>query len=141
MKKKIMSGANKNRVKRLVCPNCGEPDNGNCACTRNKCLRCGQPVGNITFTFCDKCWEKEKKGEPMSKANGEKMENVSKEFFCCPAFERHIGLGVFFKSLNFWRVKTPPFYAPPVIVHCPFCGTVLRQHERAIYHQYHPLAQ
>ena len=40
------------------CPNCGET-NDPCACMRNKCVRCGEPVGNITFTICDDCWEKE----------------------------------------------------------------------------------
>lgn len=39
-----------------TCKNCNEPDNGNCACMRNKCKMCGAPVGNVTFTYCDKCW-------------------------------------------------------------------------------------
>jgi hypothetical protein len=25
---------------------------------RNKCVDCGEPVGNITFTACDSCWDK-----------------------------------------------------------------------------------
>jgi len=37
------------------CPNCGEKKVV-CACMRNKCIRCGKPVGNITFTYCDKCF-------------------------------------------------------------------------------------
>lgn len=26
---------------------------------RNKCNTCGKPVGNITFSVCDECWDKE----------------------------------------------------------------------------------
>lgn len=26
-----------------------------CACMRNKCLRCSKSVDNITFTVCDDC--------------------------------------------------------------------------------------
>ena len=40
----------------MECPNCQEPT-GQCACMRNKCVLCGEPVGNITFTVCDDCWE------------------------------------------------------------------------------------
>lgn len=40
----------------LGCPNCKEVA-VECACARNKCLHCGKPVGNITFTVCDKCWD------------------------------------------------------------------------------------
>jgi NAD-dependent SIR2 family protein deacetylase len=40
------------------CYNCGETVD-ECACMRNKCIRCGRPVGNITFTICDECWDKE----------------------------------------------------------------------------------
>jgi len=42
------------------CENCKE-DTIECACMRNKCIKCGESVGNITFTVCDKCWGKEKK--------------------------------------------------------------------------------
>lgn len=42
-----------------ACPNCKEPMNTECACLRNKCVRCLEPVGNITFTVCDDCWDKE----------------------------------------------------------------------------------
>ena len=38
------------------CPNCKEPLKSECACLRNKCIKCGDPVGNITFTFCDSCY-------------------------------------------------------------------------------------
>ena len=41
-----------------ACPNCKEPINTECACLRNKCVRCLEPVGNITFTVCDDCWDK-----------------------------------------------------------------------------------
>jgi len=44
-------------MNRQICPNCQERKNP-CACMKNKCLRCGAPVGNITFTYCDKCWDK-----------------------------------------------------------------------------------
>lgn len=39
------------------CPNCGDPS-GECACMKNKCIICGEPVGNITFSVCDECWDK-----------------------------------------------------------------------------------
>jgi hypothetical protein len=38
------------------CPNCKETVK-ECACMRNICHKCGNPVGNITFTVCDKCWD------------------------------------------------------------------------------------
>jgi hypothetical protein len=38
------------------CKNCGELL-VECACMRNKCIRCGRPVGNITFSICDDCWD------------------------------------------------------------------------------------
>lgn len=38
------------------CANCKEMVS-ECACMRNKCLKCGNPVGNITFTACDPCFE------------------------------------------------------------------------------------
>jgi len=48
------------------CPNC-EEIKAPCACMRNKCIDCGAPVGNITFTVCDDCWDKHHK-ENMLKA-------------------------------------------------------------------------
>lgn len=39
----------------IPCPNCKETQQS-CKCLRNECLRCGGPVGNITFTVCDDCW-------------------------------------------------------------------------------------
>lgn len=39
------------------CPNCKETKEP-CACMRNLCRHCGNPVGNITFTCCDECWDK-----------------------------------------------------------------------------------
>ena len=38
------------------CPNCKETKK-ECACMRNICHKCGKPVGNITFTICDDCWD------------------------------------------------------------------------------------
>ena len=38
------------------CPNCNETEQP-CACMRNICYKCGKPVGNITFTVCDDCWD------------------------------------------------------------------------------------
>lgn len=40
------------------CHNCKEKKL-ECACLRNKCLNCGKSVGNVTFTYCDKCWDKQ----------------------------------------------------------------------------------
>ena len=40
-----------------LCPNCKEDLDSWCACMRNTCIKCGKPVGNITFTVCDDCWE------------------------------------------------------------------------------------
>ena len=48
--------------KLLICPNCKEElmDNHtlklDCACMKNLCNRCGKPVGNITFSYCEDCW-------------------------------------------------------------------------------------
>ena len=39
------------------CPNCKEIIN-ECACIRNKCVKCSNSIGNITFTVCDSCWDK-----------------------------------------------------------------------------------
>ena len=41
------------------CPNCKETIEL-CACMRNICKRCGNPVGNITFAICDDCFDKPK---------------------------------------------------------------------------------
>ena len=40
------------------CLNCKETKKP-CACMRNKCVVCKEPVGNITFTVCDSCWNVE----------------------------------------------------------------------------------
>lgn len=45
------------KQKSKECPNCKEKKK-KCACLRNKCVSCGRPVGNITFTVCDPCWLK-----------------------------------------------------------------------------------
>jgi predicted amidophosphoribosyltransferase len=39
-----------------LCPNCKETIE-QCACMHNICHKCGKPVGNITFTICDECWD------------------------------------------------------------------------------------
>ena len=39
----------------IICDNCKECEPV-CACLRNICVVCGAPVGNITFTVCDECW-------------------------------------------------------------------------------------
>jgi hypothetical protein len=49
------------------CSNCKETEN-DCACIRNKCNDCGEPVGNITFTVCDKCWDKAEQKEESNEA-------------------------------------------------------------------------
>lgn len=48
---------------KTACPNCKEKLEP-CACLRNKCIKCGEPVGNITFTVCDDCWDKGMKNLP-----------------------------------------------------------------------------
>ncbi len=40
------------------CPKCHET-NAECRCLRGKCDICGKPLGKITYTFCDECWETE----------------------------------------------------------------------------------
>ena len=45
------------------CPNCKEKKK-KCACIRNICIECGKPVGNITFTVCDDCWDKSVRAIP-----------------------------------------------------------------------------
>ena len=40
-----------------ICPNCKKPNDGNCDCMKNICIKCGKPVGNITFSVCDNCWD------------------------------------------------------------------------------------
>lgn len=45
-------------MRSVPCANCKE-EVVECACMRNKCIRCGNAVGNITFTVCDDCWDKD----------------------------------------------------------------------------------
>lgn len=54
-------------VEPTPCPNCKETSEP-CRCMRNRCMRCGGAVGNITFTVCDDCWDI-KPGKPESSAN------------------------------------------------------------------------
>jgi hypothetical protein len=49
-------GVGSKRVIGTLCPNCKEQVS-ECACMRNKCIVCGEAVGNITFTVCDECWK------------------------------------------------------------------------------------
>ena len=44
------------KLQSMICDNCKEYEIP-CACSRNKCVVCGAPVGNITFTVCDECWD------------------------------------------------------------------------------------
>lgn len=70
------------------CPNCKETSS-ECACLRNKCLRCGEPVGNITFTWCDTCWDKDTKNDcdnmhqahPVHMKEWKKLYNLCVEHF------------------------------------------------------------
>lgn len=57
------------------CPNCKEAEDV-CACLRNKCHLCGNPVGNITFTICDDCWGKEFP-QPILKKQVKQMEDLN----------------------------------------------------------------
>jgi hypothetical protein len=52
------------------CPNCKETQQP-CACIRNTCHRCKNPVGNITFSVCDDCWK-----ELFPSEKGEKVEAI-----------------------------------------------------------------
>jgi hypothetical protein len=53
-----MTTTPKDDKEKELCPNCKEPADGNCACMRNKCIRCGESVGNVTFTVCEDCWHR-----------------------------------------------------------------------------------
>lgn len=44
------------KTEKTKCPNCKESQPP-CKCLRNICMRCGESVGNITFTVCDDCWD------------------------------------------------------------------------------------
>ena len=44
------------KLQSIICDNCKEYEPV-CACLRNICVVCGAPVGNITFTVCDECWD------------------------------------------------------------------------------------
>jgi hypothetical protein len=48
--------SNENIKQELPCSNCREVIK-ECACMRNKCIKCGKSVGNITFSYCDDCWK------------------------------------------------------------------------------------
>jgi len=57
------------------CPNCKETSK-ECACMRNICKDCGEPVGNITFSVCDKCWDEERK----EKKREERIRKIEEAF-------------------------------------------------------------
>ena len=48
------------------CPNCKEIVEI-CECMRNKCMDCGKPVGNITFSVCDDCWNENSRNRKVKK--------------------------------------------------------------------------
>lgn len=79
------------------CPNCKETVK-ECACMRNKCGRCGGPVGNITFSVCDECWDKVKPAAPDSAAGGEdkwsKLQNLYKLMFDDKGLSDETGLAI-----------------------------------------------
>lgn len=53
---RLLKDTNQNEtINTEPCPNCKETKQP-CACMRNLCCKCGKPVGNITFTVCDDCW-------------------------------------------------------------------------------------
>ena len=60
MEETLNTNENGNCANRVLatepCPNCNETVE-QCACMRNICYKCGKPVGNITFTICDDCWD------------------------------------------------------------------------------------
>ena len=57
------------------CPNCKETVEI-CECMRNECMDCGKPVGNITFSVCDKCWDEERK----EKKREERIRKIEEAF-------------------------------------------------------------
>jgi hypothetical protein len=64
--------------KKEPCPNCKELV-AECACLRNKCNNCGEPVGNITFPVCDDCWDAYHKAEPEKKEQEETQEQLDEQ--------------------------------------------------------------
>ena len=55
------------------CANCKETI-AECACMRNICVKCNKPVGNITFSHCDKCFDilhSEPTQESVKERNGD----------------------------------------------------------------------
>ena len=62
---KWLGGGELTSSEQPACPNCKECQTV-CACLRNTCFRCGSPVGNITFTVCDACWDAKPPNVPIS---------------------------------------------------------------------------
>lgn len=50
-----------------LCPNCKKELNDNCDCMKNLCRKCDNPVGNITFTVCDECWDSNETDKALRK--------------------------------------------------------------------------
>lgn len=72
----------------MECPNCKEKIK-ECGCIRNKCIKCGKPVGNITFSVCDYCWDAEMPDEKLkscwscgSTTHRGKTYNIKDYVFC-----------------------------------------------------------
>lgn len=61
------------------CSNCKENINP-CACMRNECVKCKKPVGNITFSVCDECWDSEHPKLPKAARDGVTEEVIRKAF-------------------------------------------------------------
>lgn len=63
------------------CPNCRETFE-ECACMRNICRKCSNPVGNITFSVCDDCWdEKHGKQDAVTKEGEIHIDYLEKIIF------------------------------------------------------------
>jgi transcriptional regulator with XRE-family HTH domain len=91
------------------CPNCKET-NSECACIRNKCIRCGDPVGNITFTVCDDCWDKK---HSQSFADLFRESRIEKEI-TLRELSKAVGLSIGYLSDIEHKRRNPP--APEIVV-------------------------
>lgn len=88
----------------LLCPNCAEVTEGplankdGCACMRNKCKVCSNPVGNVTFTICDGCWDKSKPVtlRNWAKEDKSKLRQMADEVLTTPLGTNHL------KAMDAW---------------------------------------
>jgi len=64
------------------CANCKETI-AECACMRNICVKCNKPVGNITFSHCDKCFDilHSEPTQESVKGEDEKCETIIRNLF------------------------------------------------------------